>query len=218
MQSNPLVAFLVEIFGRISAKSPKFFQIWQWISGAVVAVSGLPALLTALNVVLPPALTVLENKTVGIAASVAFFMSLMTVQTPPQANPPAKLQAKLPFTSKASLVLALLFVSCMAKAQTACDLNPADSTKYITSGIWYWSVPELKEAAKNSYFSVLDMMNGRTQFSKERFDTLLNRYEYWRTVVDLKLKSKKEKDDFHNWVVAEARKEGKLNHPEGEIN
>jgi hypothetical protein len=62
------------------------------------------------------------------------------------------------------------------------------------------------------------MMNGRTQFSKERFDTLLNRYEYWRTVVDLKLKSKKEKEDFHNWVVAEARKEGKLNHPEGEIN
>jgi hypothetical protein len=107
MQSNPLVAFLVEIFGRLSAKSPKFFIVWQWISGAVVAVSGLPALLTALNVVLPPALTVLENKTVGIAASVAFFMSLMTVQnktvsTSAAGTPLKETDAsKLPFTAAA---------------------------------------------------------------------------------------------------------------------
>lgn len=107
MQSNPLVAFIAEIFGRISSKSPKFFQVWQWISGAIVAVSGLPALLTALNVSLPPALMVLENKTVGIAASVAFFMSLMPAQSPTvtkQADgAPLKATnaAKLPFTSAA---------------------------------------------------------------------------------------------------------------------
>jgi hypothetical protein len=106
MQSNPLVAFLVEIFGRISAKSPKFFVVWQWISGAVVAVSGLPALLTALNVTLPPALTVMESKTVGIAASVAFFMSLMPAQSPTvstsASGTPLKQtnSAKLPFTAQ----------------------------------------------------------------------------------------------------------------------
>lgn len=100
MQSNPLVAFLIEIFGRISAKSPKFFQIWQWISGAVVAVAGLPALLTSLNVTLPPALTVFENKTAGIAASAALFMSLMPAKNNTAAvNNTVVNNPKLPFTA-----------------------------------------------------------------------------------------------------------------------
>ena|ERR1700742_2728714 len=107
MQSNPLVAFLAEIFGRISAKSPKFFVIWQYISGAVAAVSGLPALLTSLSINLPPAMTVLENKTVAIAASVGFFMSLMPAQgktvTTDSSGAPLKTTnaAKLPFTDAA---------------------------------------------------------------------------------------------------------------------
>lgn len=107
MQSNPLIAFLAEIFGRISAKSPKFFIVWQWISGALVAVSGLPALLTEMSVVLPPALTALENKYVGIAASATFFMSLMPAQgktiTADASGAPLKTtnQDKLPFTAQA---------------------------------------------------------------------------------------------------------------------
>lgn len=82
MSTNPLVTFLGEIFSRIFSKSPLFFKVWTWASSLVVAVSGLPALLTYLNVTLPPALTIFENKTLGIAASVALFMSLMPVQSP----------------------------------------------------------------------------------------------------------------------------------------
>ena len=106
MQKNPLVSFLAEIFGRISAKSPKFFIVWQWLSGATVAVSGLPAFLEGLNITLPPAMTFLENKTVAIAASAALFMSLMPAQSPTvskdASGTPLKQtnEAKLPFTSQ----------------------------------------------------------------------------------------------------------------------
>lgn len=78
--TNPLILFLSEIFTRLKTKSPKFFQIWQLISGIVVAVSGLPGFLQMLSITLPPQFLVLENKTVAVAASVAFLMSALTTQ------------------------------------------------------------------------------------------------------------------------------------------
>jgi hypothetical protein len=118
---------------------------------------------------------------------------------------------------KASIIIFLIGFASVAHAQSGCGiLDPGDSVKY--SQVWNWSMPELKEAAKTCYFKVMDMINQRIPFTKEGFDTALNQYEYWQKVVDLKLTTKKDRDEFHNWIVAEARKEGKLNHPEGEIN
>lgn len=105
MQNNPLIAFLAEIFGRISAKSPKFFVIWQWIGGAVTAVSGLPALLTQLGVTVSAPFNILESKVVGACGVVALFMSLMPAKgstvSKDASGAPLKLtnQKKLPFTA-----------------------------------------------------------------------------------------------------------------------
>ncbi len=101
-----------------------------------------------------------------------------------------------------------IFIGC-AKAQTACDaLNPGDSVKYAQ--VWNWSIDELKEAAKTSYFAVLDMINDKSPYTKEGFEKALNQFEYWRKVVDLKLVNKKDRDEFHNWLAAEARSAGKV--------
>ena len=106
------------------------------------------------------------------------------------------------------------FAMFSAKAQIGCGLsNPSDSAKYAQ--VWNWSLPELKEAAKTSYFKVMDMINQKIPFTKEGFDTALNEYDYWRKVVDLKLSAKKDRDEFHNWIVAEARAAGKLTYDIG---
>jgi hypothetical protein len=99
--------------------------------------------------------------------------------------------------------------SLKAQTGTGCDLSsPADSVKYAQ--VWNFPIEVLKDAARDSYFKVMDIMNDSLPFRKETFDTALNRYDYWRKVVDLKLTDKKDRDEFHNWIVAEARAAGKL--------
>lgn len=80
MQPNPLIAFLQELFLRVSAKSPKFFVIWQWVSGAVVALTGIPGFLSMFNIVLPHPYDIFANKIVAAAGTGVFFMSLMPAQ------------------------------------------------------------------------------------------------------------------------------------------
>jgi|SRR5579863_320659 len=113
---------------------------------------------------------------------------------------------------KAALFIFLIGVSFLAKSQEGCgQYNPGDSVKYIPSGIWQWSIGELKEAAKEQYFKVLDYMSEKTTtYDSAVFSNTLDRFAYWREVVDLKLSDKKEMDDFHNWLVSEARASGKL--------
>jgi hypothetical protein len=107
MQTNALILFLQEIFSRLKTKSPTFFKVWQTIAGIVTAVTGLPGFLAMFNIVLPPALTILENKIVGAAAAGVLFMSLMPTQAPAAAisTDGCLLKTtddkKLPFTAKA---------------------------------------------------------------------------------------------------------------------
>jgi len=102
--NNPLISFLQEIFLRLSSKSPLFFRIWQWVSGAVAAVSGLPLTLQWLGITLPPPYDALSNKTVAICGIIALFMSALTTQGKTvaidQNGTPIKQtnSAKLPFT------------------------------------------------------------------------------------------------------------------------
>lgn len=63
------------MFSRLRAKSPKFFVIWQWISGIVAAVTGLPGFLREFGITLPAALSVGENKIVAIASVAALIMA-----------------------------------------------------------------------------------------------------------------------------------------------
>lgn len=112
-----------------------------------------------------------------------------------------------PTTNKVVTMLAvLLCLGTMASAQTPCSV-PADSAKYIKAGVWNWSVDEMKEAAKGLYFQMWDNMSDK---SAKYDSTIVDRFFFWRTAVDLKLSEKKDRDDFHNWLVAEARAAGKL--------
>jgi hypothetical protein len=114
------------------------------------------------------------------------------------------------FIMKYILFVLLIGSSFLAKAQTGCDpINPADSAKYAQ--VWNWSMDELQEAAKTTYFNLLDSMNKKTPCVKGGFEKALNQYEYWRKVIGLKLTNKKDRDDFYNQVVSEAKAAGKLN-------
>lgn len=104
--NNPFISFLQEIFLRLSSKSPLFFRIFQLLSGAVIAVSGLPLTLQWLGITLPPPYDALTNKTVAICSIVALFFSALTTQGKTvaidQNGTPVKQSNsnKLPFTSQ----------------------------------------------------------------------------------------------------------------------
>lgn len=105
--NNPLVAFIGEIFSRLKQKSPLFFIIWQWISGAVVAVTGIPEVLTATGVHLTGVFLQVENTAVTVAAGLVLFFSALPVKSDTVAvstnGQPLKStnQSALPFTAKA---------------------------------------------------------------------------------------------------------------------
>jgi hypothetical protein len=109
MQNNSFVLWLREGMQRLFKKSPKYFRWWQRLTGFITAVTGLPALITAAGITLPPAATVLENKIISIFAMGMFFMTLFPTQTTinsisPQGVPNQQLNPKvMPFTLKADL-------------------------------------------------------------------------------------------------------------------
>jgi hypothetical protein len=112
------------------------------------------------------------------------------------------------------IVLSVCAFSVNAQKGEGCDLlNPGDSVNYVQ--VWNWSIGELKEAAKQSYFNLCDVINDKTSpFDKEKLDKALDQYDYWRKVVGLKLSNKKDRDAFYGWIVAQARIAGKLTYKE----
>lgn len=68
--NNPVLAFLVEIVTRLKSKSPKFFQVFQWIFGAATLITGLPEFFTWIGWTLPDFWIGLENKAVAIAGAI----------------------------------------------------------------------------------------------------------------------------------------------------
>lgn len=113
MQNNPLVLFLVEIINRIGTKTPKVFVILQWFSSICLAVTGLPSLLTYLNINLIPHALNFENHAVALASGVMLFMAFL----PTQPNAVAMSSngailyetdsSKLPFTAASQQKIAL---------------------------------------------------------------------------------------------------------------
>lgn len=115
---------------------------------------------------------------------------------------------------KILLFLSILLIGASsAKAQEGCAVsNPGDSSKYIAQGVWNLPVEVMKDAAKQTYFDLLDAIHDTSSapFNKAHFDSVLNRYDYWRKLVSAKLTDKKAQTDFYNWIIAEARAAGKL--------
>lgn len=81
--TNPMITFLQELFMRLSAKSPKFFKVIQFVSGLAAAVTGLPGLLQELSVDIPDWAEILQNKSVAWASATSLFISMLTVQSKP---------------------------------------------------------------------------------------------------------------------------------------
>jgi hypothetical protein len=108
-----MITFLQELFMRLSAKSPKFFKVIQFVSLLAAAVTGLPGLLQEMNINLPDWAEVLQNKSVAWASATSLFISMLTVQ----AKPVSKTEdgeilkktdeKKLPFTSQSEQKAAL---------------------------------------------------------------------------------------------------------------
>lgn len=80
--NNVLIAFLKENLNRLFTKKPRFFIWWQWLTGALSAVTGLPGLLAMLNVNLPAHFAALENKFVAACAAGFFLASQLASASP----------------------------------------------------------------------------------------------------------------------------------------
>jgi hypothetical protein len=81
MDQNPFLLWLQETMQRFATKSPKYFKIWQIFLGAVVGITGIPALLTAYNIPMPSAVTFLQNKYAGMIALGMFIMAKLSSQS-----------------------------------------------------------------------------------------------------------------------------------------
>jgi hypothetical protein len=80
--NNVLIAFLKENLNRLFTKKPRFFIWWQWLTGALSAVTGLPGVLESINVTLPETLAHYENKIVAACAAGFFLASQLTSASP----------------------------------------------------------------------------------------------------------------------------------------
>jgi hypothetical protein len=103
---NQFLSFLVELAQRIRTKKPKFFVVLQWLTGVLAGVTGIPSFLAQFNIVLPPAMTALENKYVAWAA-IGFSLASQLTAAPPAATVTADGtvltatdEKKMPFTTK----------------------------------------------------------------------------------------------------------------------
>lgn len=83
MNSNPFVSFITEIFTRLKSKSPKFFQIWQWIFGAIIAITGIPEFLKMINVSVSEPFSGPINRIVAICSAIVFIFAKLPVKSDP---------------------------------------------------------------------------------------------------------------------------------------
>lgn len=84
MNAN-ILTFLKESLQRLFAKSPKFFKVWQIVSGILVLITGIPELINSLpfHVTIPDLWNARVTEAVAWASRAALFMSLLTTQSTP---------------------------------------------------------------------------------------------------------------------------------------
>lgn len=93
--------WITEVFNRFALKTPKFFQVWQWIGIAAAAVAGLPALLvefqTNLGITLPVWVVTISDKAVWLSGIIIWVMAKLPVKNPEQVT---KTTDKLPYSEQ----------------------------------------------------------------------------------------------------------------------
>lgn len=80
MTTNPLIAFIQEIFKRLVARSPTFFKVWKVILGIPVLIIALPNALEVLNIHLPQVFNDHITTIVSWASTAAFLMTFLPAQ------------------------------------------------------------------------------------------------------------------------------------------
>lgn len=106
MGNNAFWDFISETLQRLFQKSPRFFKWWQIISGSFAVLSGIPYLLVQFNVNLPEPFATMSNKAITFFAAGAWFMSKLTIKSPPVGQTKSGEavtvldKSKLPFTTK----------------------------------------------------------------------------------------------------------------------
>lgn len=78
--NTPAMAFLKEMYLRLGAKSPRFFQIWNYINGAAALLSGIPTLLDFFDYHPLGKVGLAISKVVSLAAAWGWFNSKMTAE------------------------------------------------------------------------------------------------------------------------------------------
>lgn len=100
-----VLAFFEEIWNRLGLPSPTIFLVIQWISAAVVFVSGLPQLLldyqTQLGVIFPDWIFTFSDKAAMWAGVIGFFVSKLVVKNPDavKVKKNGDIKPMLPFTT-----------------------------------------------------------------------------------------------------------------------
>jgi hypothetical protein len=99
--SSDVLAFLIESYKRLSAKSPKLFQVWQKVGMIAALITGIPLFIqqvemfTGLEVPLPDIVNSTLVRVVFWCGLVVKFMGKLPVTTPPEFKP-----EQHPFTTK----------------------------------------------------------------------------------------------------------------------
>lgn len=99
--NSDILAFLVESYKRLSAKSPRIFQVWQAIGMIAALITGIPLFLqqvemfTGLQLPLPDVVNHWITRVVFWCGLVVKLMAKLPVSTPPDQNPQDN-----PFTTK----------------------------------------------------------------------------------------------------------------------
>ena len=106
MKGIIVLTWLQENIQRLFVKSPTFFKVWIWISGALVLITGVPEFITAMpfNITIPDLWNAKITLIVAWASRGVLLMSLLTTQSKPAAitTTGAVLKVtdnKLPFTA-----------------------------------------------------------------------------------------------------------------------
>lgn len=98
---NMVWAFIVESYKRLSAKSPRLFQVWQAIGMVAALITGIPLAIqqfemaTGIHIELPDIVNSTLIRVVFFCGVVVKFMGKLPVITPPEQKP-----EEHPFTIK----------------------------------------------------------------------------------------------------------------------
>lgn len=124
MQNANVLTWLQELIQRFFTKSPLFFKIWTIVSGALVLITGVPELLSTMNIHIPDLWNVKVTAAVAWASRAALFMSLLTTQSKPVGVTKtgevvkATNENKLPFTAATEQM------SAVKNEVTKVEVNP----------------------------------------------------------------------------------------------